>query len=105
MTAVSDGQQALLALQQGVFDCVLLDVQMPVLDGLAATRIIRQGQEPGIDPGVPVVALTAYAMSGDRERFLEAGMDAYLSKPVDLEELKRAVVLAVERRDRKRSAS
>jgi PAS domain S-box-containing protein len=101
VTAVSDGQQALLALKQGAFDCVLLDVQMPVLDGLAATRIIRQGQEPGIDPGVPVVALTAYAMSGDRERFLEAGMDAYLSKPVDLEELKRAVVRAAERRGRK----
>jgi two-component system CheB/CheR fusion protein len=81
------GQDALTVLGRCRFDCVLMDVQMPVLDGVATTRMIRAGRAGVLDPRVPIVAQTAYALSGDREIFLHAGMDAYTSKPLDLRAL------------------
>ena len=81
---VDNGQQALTALEQHVYDLVLMDCQMPVLDGLETTRRIRREEEDGRWTGrhVPVIALTANAVRGDRERCLEAGMDSYVSKPI-----------------------
>ncbi len=87
--AVKDGQQALDALKVESFDLVLMDAQMPFMDGTEATRRIRAG-EAG-NPRIPIVALTAYALKGDREKFLAAGMDDYLSKPIDIEELDRVL--------------
>ncbi|MEF2229921.1 MAG: ATP-binding protein, partial [Pseudodesulfovibrio sp.] len=72
-------------------DLILMDIQMPEMDGLEAVRIIRDRDRFGERASVPVVALTAHAMAGDRERFLASGMDGYLSKPVDFEELKRVL--------------
>jgi CheY-like chemotaxis protein/HPt (histidine-containing phosphotransfer) domain-containing protein len=93
VVTAGDGAQALDILRAEALDCVLMDIQMPVLDGMAATRAIRAG-EAG-PPDVPVVALTAYAMKGDRERFLAAGMDACVSKPVDSAELLAVVQAAL----------
>lgn len=67
------------------FDAILMDVQMPVMDGLEATRRIRAATELGKRAHIPIIALTAYAMSGDSETFLAAGMDAHLPKPVRTE--------------------
>jgi len=78
-TAVSHGGEAIQALEQGNYDLVLMDVQMPVLDGLEATRIIRRNPRWH---ALPIVGLTAHAMAGDREQCLEAGMNDYLAKPV-----------------------
>jgi len=83
---VDNGRAALAALAAAPFDLVLMDVQMPVLDGFAATRELRT-QEHASGAHVPVIAMTAHAMSGDRERCLAAGMDAYVAKPVDPERL------------------
>jgi two-component system, sensor histidine kinase and response regulator len=84
VTTAGDGEQALVALEQDAFDLVLMDVQMPVMDGFECTRRIRSG---GRGPATPIVAMTAHAMAGDRERCLQAGMDAYLSKPIRQDDL------------------
>ena len=81
------GGEALEAMRNNAFDCVLMDVQMDVMDGVEATRRIRADTTGAWDRDIPVIAMTAYAMSGDRERFIEAGMDDYLSKPIDVKAL------------------
>jgi len=87
VTSVFNGRQALDKLKSEPFDLVLMDVQMPDMDGVEATKAIRT--DPALAPvrDIPIVAMTAHAMKGDRERFLEVGMDEYVSKPVKLEEL------------------
>ena len=90
----ANGREALDLLRRERFDCVLMDVQMPVLDGIGATLAIRAEPGMGGRERIPIIALTAHAMLGDRERCLEAGMDGYLAKPVDLEELSRGLRLA-----------
>jgi CheY-like chemotaxis protein len=84
---VSDGQQALEAVAATSYDAVLMDMQMPRLDGLEATRRIR-AQEAKTGGHLPIIALTANAMKGDDEQCLAAGMDGYLTKPIDVERLK-----------------
>ncbi|MFQ3648764.1 MAG: ATP-binding protein [Gemmataceae bacterium] len=81
----STGREALDWATRERFDAILMDVQMPDLSGLEATTLLRQQEPPG--QRVPIVALTAHAMKGDRERCLEAGMDAYLTKPLRAQEL------------------
>jgi PAS domain S-box-containing protein len=85
-----DGCQALRLLQEKPFDVVLMDVQMPVMDGFEATAAIRALPKPGCAT-LPIIAMTACAMKGDLERCLTAGMDAYLAKPIDSRELIEAV--------------
>jgi PAS domain S-box-containing protein len=86
--AVSGGAEAVAAARDGNYDLILMDVQMPEMDGIEATRRIRALE--GAKSRTPIVAMTANAMMGDRERFLAAGMDDYVSKPID-----RAALLAV----------
>jgi signal transduction histidine kinase/CheY-like chemotaxis protein/HPt (histidine-containing phosphotransfer) domain-containing protein len=81
VTTVLNGKEALAALDQHSFDLVLMDVQMPEMDGLEATQILRQ-REARTGKHQPIVAMTALAMNGDKERCLAAGMDGYLSKPI-----------------------
>ena len=81
---VSNGQQALDALTQESFDLILMDVQMPVMDGHEATRILRES-EAGHERHMPVIAMTAAAMKGDREKCINVGMDDYITKPIDPE--------------------
>jgi CheY-like chemotaxis protein/HPt (histidine-containing phosphotransfer) domain-containing protein len=82
----NNGQEALAALEVEKFDLVLMDVQMPELDGLEATRMIRS-REQRSGGHLPIVAMTAHAMRGDREACLSAGMDGYVAKPVRMQEL------------------
>ena len=90
VTLASDGSEALQRLQDGHFDVVLMDLQMPVMGGIEATRRLRE-REAGSGRHLPVIALTARAMAGDRETCLAAGMDDYLSKPVDPDLLRLAL--------------
>ncbi len=92
VTVVGDGRQAVAAWQAGSFDAILMDVQMPDMDGLEATRTIRSIENLSVagndrPPRTPIVAMTARAMREDRERCLAAGVDGYVSKPVRLQDL------------------
>jgi CheY-like chemotaxis protein len=90
-----NGEEAIAALRRKTYALVLMDEQMPVLDGFAATRFIRQAQAagtPGFPPGLRIIAMTANAMTGDRETSLKAGMDDYVSKPVRAEILREILV-------------
>jgi len=82
VTVADDGKQALEAMELGIFDVVLMDVQMPEVNGLEVTERVRRLERSGARARVPIVAMTAHAMVGDRERCLAAGMDAYLTKPI-----------------------
>ncbi|MFP5257967.1 MAG: ATP-binding protein, partial [Acidobacteriota bacterium] len=91
VTTAANGQEALRRFAEGDFDIVFLDIQMPVMDGVETTRRIRAGEAGRRKQTVPIIAMTAYAMTGDRDRFLGAGMDDYIAKPIDMAEL-RAVI-------------
>jgi two-component system sensor histidine kinase/response regulator len=86
VTVVANGKEALAALEKNSFDLVLMDMQMPEMDGFEATRLLRE-QEELTGKHQPVIAMTALAMNGDRERCMAVGMDSYLSKPIRPQEL------------------
>jgi CheY-like chemotaxis protein len=90
VVVANDGQEALDALDKETFDVVLMDVQMPEMDGFQTTAAIRR-HEQSTGAHLSIIAMTAHAMKGDRERCLEAGMDGYISKPIESEELYRAI--------------
>jgi len=90
VTVVSNGKAAVEALRRETFDVVLMDVQMPEMDGFEATARIR-ADEAGHSRHVPILAMTASAMYGDRERCLSAGIDGYVSKPIHLAELLKSI--------------
>jgi PAS domain S-box-containing protein len=94
VVVADNGKEALAALEKQPFDLVLMDVQMPEMDGFEATRLIR-AREEGTGIHIPIVAMTAHAMKGDRERCLEAGMDGYVSKPVQAKKLFQAMARLV----------
>jgi CheY-like chemotaxis protein/HPt (histidine-containing phosphotransfer) domain-containing protein len=94
VVVAGNGKEALAALERQPFDVVLMDVQMPEMDGFEATLLIR-AKEEGTGIHIPIVAMTAHAMTGDRERCLEAGMDGYVSKPVQAKKLYQAIARLV----------
>ena len=91
VATAKDGQEALKLLTEQDFDLILMDIQMPVMDGVEATKAIRGSSEFIAKSGIPIVAMTAYAMVGDREKFMAAGMNDYISKPVDMEALQEVI--------------
>ena len=90
VVVANNGAEAVAALDRQSFDVVLMDVQMPEMDGFEATRRIRQ-VERALGKHTPIIAMTASAMKGDRERCLESGMDGYVSKPIDPQQLYEAI--------------
>ena len=91
VTAVENGIEAVERLRQERFDCILMDIQMPGMNGMEVTKIIRTAESPPWDPEIPIIALTAFAMKEDREKFLASGMNSYLSKPVKIDTLKQVL--------------
>ncbi len=87
VTVVNNGADAIEAVRKDEFDMVLMDIQMPVMDGIEATRRIRALEDPS-KSRVTIIALTANAMKGNAENYLAAGMDDYMSKPIDRSELR-----------------
>jgi PAS domain S-box-containing protein len=90
VVVAGNGRKALEAIARNKFDLVIMDVQMPEMNGLEAARLIRAQEKPG-EARLPIVAMTAHAMKGDREQCLAAGMDAYITKPINPELLFRAI--------------
>ena len=86
VSVVNDGRAALEAIESQTFDLILMDIQMPEMDGLEATRILRERERNGRRLA-PIIAMTAHAMKGDRDKCLDAGMSGYISKPIQPEEL------------------
>ncbi|WP_160677566.1 PAS domain S-box protein [Clostridium sp. C8-1-8] len=83
---VKDGEEVLVSMDKNKYDIILMDIQMPLLDGCETTKVIRS-KERVCNKHIPIIAMTAYAMEGDKERFISCGIDDYLSKPIDLEAL------------------
>jgi CheY-like chemotaxis protein len=81
---VGNGIEAIKALETKSYDLVLMDIQMPEMNGVEATKIIRNPESKVLNKDIPVIALTAHAMKGDREKFFEIGMNDYISKPISL---------------------
>jgi signal transduction histidine kinase/CheY-like chemotaxis protein/HPt (histidine-containing phosphotransfer) domain-containing protein len=100
---VNDGEEAIAAVRQGGFDVVLMDIQMPVLDGVGAMQRIRAMPEPICS--IPILALTADAIAGAADRYIEAGMDAYLSKPITPAALQAALITLTQRQKEPRDAA
>jgi len=92
VTLAENGAEAVAKWEETPFDLILMDIQMPVMDGLTAAKRIRQSAAPRSGT-VPIIAMTANAMSGDREKSLEAGMDDHITKPLDISELRSALAL------------
>jgi CheY-like chemotaxis protein len=90
VVTVNNGREAIETLADQDFDAVLMDVQMPEMDGLQTTAVIRAAEE-GTDRHLPILAVTAHAMGGDREHCLGAGMDGYLAKPIQSAQLLQAL--------------
>jgi len=97
VTLVGDGRQALEAVRRERFDLILMDVQMPILDGLKTSEVLRREERESGGNRIPIIAMTASAMQGDRERCLAAGMDDYVSKPIDMKQLRVAMERAMSR--------
>jgi len=97
VAVANNGKEAVAAVESDRFDVVLMDVQMPEMDGLEATRAIRESEQL-TGEHVPIIAMTAHAMKGDRERCLEAGMDEYVAKPVRMRELGDAIEKVIRNR-------
>ena len=93
---VENGALALEAVKEQPFDLVLMDVQMPIMDGVTATRAIRDPNSGALDPSIPILAITAHALKGDRERFLEAGMNDYIAKPIRMDAFYAAIARAMQ---------
>ncbi|MBF0480150.1 MAG: response regulator, partial [Desulfovibrionaceae bacterium] len=91
VTTARDGQETLRLLAEQYFDLILMDVQMPVMNGVEATKRIRAGEAGEANKSIPIIAMTAYAMTGDKEKFLAAGMNDYIAKPVEMEGLQTLV--------------
>ncbi len=89
-----NGKEALELLEQKPYDLVLMDIQMPEMDGLTATQLLRSGKAGETNRNTPVIAMTAHALKGDRERFLAAGMNDYIAKPIDVGLLASAIARA-----------
>jgi CheY-like chemotaxis protein len=83
---VLNGIEAVEAMKKDNYHLILMDIQMPFLDGLEATRIIRENEKISGTNRVPIVAMTAYAMYGDKERFLKSDIDDYIAKPIKVDE-------------------
>ena len=93
---VKTGREAIDAMSKAPYDIVFMDCQMPEMDGYEATKIIREREKESDNPRTPIIALTAHAMSGDRERYLQAGFNDYVAKPiVDEEVLLHAIARAI----------
>jgi CheY-like chemotaxis protein len=88
---VTNGKEAIDLLEKFDYDLLLMDCQMPEMDGYEATRNIRDENSPVRNHGIPIIAMTANAMKGDREKCLEAGMDDYISKPINIKRLAEVV--------------
>jgi PAS domain S-box-containing protein len=86
-----NGKEAVRTLERVNYDVVMMDVQMPILDGFEATRIIRDPDSNVLDHNIPIIAMTAHAMKGDRQRCLNAGMDDYIPKPIQPQEMLKAI--------------
>ena len=86
VTVANNGKEVMEILNENEFDAILMDIQMPVMDGIEATKAIRES-EKGTGRYIPIIAQTAHAIKGDKERILAAGIDGYISKPINIDKL------------------
>jgi CheY-like chemotaxis protein len=99
VTVAENGREVIHALKNDNFDLILMDVQMPEMDGMEATRIIRTSKSPSLNSEIPIIGVSAFAMEDDRRRCLEAGMNSHISKPIDKATLFNEIDLLIKKHD------
>ncbi len=88
----NNGEEAIEALKRDRFDLVLMDIKMPLMDGITATRIIRESKDESLDPDIPIIAVSSLAFEEDRQMCLEAGMNGFIEKPMDKHKFFREII-------------
>ena len=89
LVIANDGEEAIIKLEKQHFDLILMDIEMPEMNGFECTRSIRNSDPSRINPEIPIIAMTAHAMKGDKDKCMGAGMDDYISKPINFIELEK----------------
>ncbi len=100
LVIANNGEEAIIKLEKQHFDLILMDIEMPEMNGFECTRLIRKSDPSRLNPEIPIIAMTAHAMKGDKDKCMGAGMDDYMSKPLNFKELGEKLIYFMDKKSK-----